>query len=199
MLKLILAVSADGYMARGLEDNMDWTGGEDKAIFRMLTSVGGACGVGYSSWLSMPKELRGRSLVPITRDGRRVEELRDPPPIGPYSAAEPVHYQVRQYRSRRLGQFAYDCRLAGGGWLLGGPSLAMEALDQNLVEQVYLCRSPVKLFEGLEDKVTPWLQRRLEPRVNAGAIWRKEQRIHVGDLIVDCWSSIDVVNRRPKP
>lgn len=36
-MRLLLAVSADGYLALGPEDDMKWTGPIDKAVFRLLT------------------------------------------------------------------------------------------------------------------------------------------------------------------
>lgn len=43
-LKLIMAVSADGFVSNGPDDHMDWTGPDDKKAFRLLTSVGGVLG-----------------------------------------------------------------------------------------------------------------------------------------------------------
>lgn len=194
MLKLIMAVSADGYLARGPEDDMSWTGKDDKAVFRLLTSVGAACGVGYGSWRLMPRELPGRSLVPITTDGRMVPNYT--PTFGEVEGSAPVPDWAGYERSVTLGRFAYE---NPNGWLLGGPRVAYEALDIGLVDQVYLCRSAVVLhgeqpaFKPLyRDEVTPWLMRQGE-RANAGTPWRRSQRIQVGSVTVDAWSRMDVV------
>lgn len=181
MLKLILAVSADGYLARGPRDDMSWTGRDDKAAFRLLTSVGGRCAVGARSWALMPAELPGRSLVPLTQDGRLVYHGLDRTGACPEA-------------STTVGRFAHA---NPAGWLLGGPSLAHEALDLGLVDQVYLCRSPVVLHgeqsafrAEYADTISPWLMSRGE-RGNAGVPWSRRQRIRVGDVTVDAWSRMD--------
>ena len=65
-LKVILAISHDGYVCRGDEDKMDWTGQSDKQVFRMLTGVGGAVGVGSRTFKLMPFPLDGRELFCIS-------------------------------------------------------------------------------------------------------------------------------------
>jgi len=98
-------------------------------------------------------------------------------------------------------------------WLLGGPTVAMEALKLGMVDQVLISNVPTVLFErgqpfsptGLVDAVTPWLQSRGErqnagvPWRNAGVPWRIDQRIPLGDgTIVSCWRRLDSVSG-PQP
>lgn len=200
MLKLILAVSADDYLARGSKDNMSWTGPMDKAAFRLLTSVGGVCGVGHSSWKHMPKSLPGRTLIPLTSDGRLVSNY-DVTLDDLEAGCSKVPKWAAYVQSETLGRFAYT---NPDGWLLGGPRLAYEALCDGLVDQVYMCRSPVMLFErgepfdrgGIPDTITPWLSSRGEIQ-NAGIPWRVSQRIQLGNIQVDCWSTPNV--HRPRP
>lgn len=197
MLKLILAVSADGYFARGPEDDMSWTSPADKRAFRLLTSVGAVCGVGSRTWRQMP-DLPGRRLVPISRSGLVLSKASA---AGKLSEAlfgdGPVRADlaIPTTQSLTLGRFAH---LHPNGWLLGGPTVAQEALDCCLVDQVYLCRSSAVLhgeqpaFKALyRDDITPWLMRQGE-RENAGIPWRRAQRIRFDDtLTVDCWSRMD--------
>lgn len=181
MLKLIMAVSADGYLARGPSDDMAWTGGADKAVFRLLTSVGADCAAGRRTWEQMP-DLPHRRLVPLTRqEGRLVHKASDA------TGARPE-------LSMCLGSFAHA---HPNGWLLGGPSVAYEALDVGLVDQVYLCRSPAVLHgeqpafrPPYRDEVTPWLMSRGESH-NAGIPWRRAHRIQLDGVTVDCWSRRD--------
>ncbi len=45
-MRLIMGVSADGYVAMDDEDDMSWLGETDKKVFRIITGVGGVCAVG---------------------------------------------------------------------------------------------------------------------------------------------------------
>ena len=74
-LRLIMAVSGDGIVSRGPDDDMSWTGAEDKAIFRALTGVGGLCGIGSKTARTMPNRLDGRVLMPLSRSGFTLEHL----------------------------------------------------------------------------------------------------------------------------
>ena len=73
-MKLIMAVSADGFVARKQDDDMSWLGWADKAVFRILTGVGSAplC-VGRRSAMHMPVVLPGRILYQVDRDQRTLE------------------------------------------------------------------------------------------------------------------------------
>lgn len=181
MLKLILAVSADGYLARSPEDDMSWTGATDKKLFRLLTSVGAECAAGRRTWERLP-DLPGRRVVPLTTvRGRLVHKADDA------TGARPE-------LSMCVGSFAHA---HPEGWLLGGPTVAREALSYGLVDQVYLCRSQAVLhgeqpaFKPLyRDEVTPWLMSRGEAH-NAGIPWRRSHRIQLDGVTVDCWSRRD--------
>lgn len=73
-LKLVMAVSADGFVARGPTDDMTWTGSTDKRVFRLLTSVGGILGAGRRTFEQLPK-LEGRTVVPLSRNGMTLTEF----------------------------------------------------------------------------------------------------------------------------
>lgn len=65
-MKLIMAISADGYVARSPQDDMSWLGSADKAAFRILTCVGGVLGVSARTANFMPLVLPGRKLVRLS-------------------------------------------------------------------------------------------------------------------------------------
>jgi len=118
-LNLLMAVSFDGFAARGPEDNMNWTGYEDKALFKALTmSSPHPLLVGRRTFEQMPK-LEGRELVPISRNPELGMSLE--------RAAE----------------------LYPGAWLIGGMEVARAALQAGLVGLVYQSRVPAKLKEGI--------------------------------------------------
>lgn len=78
-MRLLMAVSTDGYLCRGPDDDMDWTGPADKALFRVLTSVGGVCAAGTTTWNLMPA-LEARQLIPLSREGYTLRRLEDEHP-----------------------------------------------------------------------------------------------------------------------
>lgn len=78
-MKLLMAVSADGYLCSGPDDDMIWTGTTDKLLFRMLTSVGGVCAVGLNTYHLMPA-LDSRQLIPLSRHGYTLERLQEEHP-----------------------------------------------------------------------------------------------------------------------
>lgn len=127
LLKLVMAVSHDGFVARGPNDDMSWTGHYDKQLFRVLTGVGGTIGVGRVTAESIPKVLQGRTL----------QVLSGSPRFG-----------------MTLGSFAYKYP---GAWLGGGQTVALEALRGGYLDEVHLCRAPAELGEGVADRVSPFI------------------------------------------
>jgi dihydrofolate reductase len=69
-MKFICAISPDGYMAQGPNDNMSWTPKIDKKIFQLISSLNnGICFVSEQTMKNMPQNLIGRTLIPISRKG----------------------------------------------------------------------------------------------------------------------------------
>ena len=54
MLNLIMAISADHFVAKGPKDKMRWTSITDKRVFQLLTSVGGFLGAGRRTFDLLP-------------------------------------------------------------------------------------------------------------------------------------------------
>jgi dihydrofolate reductase len=143
-LKVIMAVSADGYVSRGPADDMRWTGKKDKAIFKLLTMTGGELGVGRRTAAHMPPSLPGRTLHVLSHSGAVLDGVRAPP--------------------MRLGEFVAKYP---GAWLIGGQTIVLEALELGLVDEVHLCRLPVDVFEfpgqklalAQDDMITPFLEK----------------------------------------
>jgi dihydrofolate reductase len=152
-LKLIMSVSHDGFVARGDSDDMAWTGRADKQLFKSLTLVGGALGVGSKTAAVMPTHLPGRTL----------HVLSNSPLFG-----------------MTLGSFAYRYP---GAWLLGGQTIAMEALRLQMVDEVHLIRNPVELGAGIRDEVTPFLKTPLR-WVQAHAV------VHATDVWHEVWHRV---------
>lgn len=75
-MRLIMAVSQNGYLCRGPEDDMSWTGPLDKLIFKVLTHVGGPCLVGSKTYDLMPR-LPEREVLQLSRKALTLEVAQD--------------------------------------------------------------------------------------------------------------------------
>lgn len=125
-MKLLLAVSSDCFVARGPEDDMKWTDRHDKSVFKLLTTVGNPilC-AGYNTYRQLPK-LPGREVIPLSR-----------------------------YSSRGLTLEQFHHEYVGGPIsrdiiLIGGQTVALEAMDNDMIHEVILCMSTnVKLENGI--------------------------------------------------
>lgn len=69
-MRAIFVQSADGVMARGSNDDMLWTPKIDKKIFQLISGMhGGFCIVGRNTQTNMPHTLKGRTYIPVHRNG----------------------------------------------------------------------------------------------------------------------------------
>jgi len=160
IMRLVMAVSKDGYIARGPEDDMSWLGATDKAVFRILTGVGHRqMAVGRRSAKSMPFKLEGRVLNVLSgrSDGKKLDEF-----YAKYPDA----------------------------WLLGGQTLALIALEAGYVDEVHLCRSDRMAFpeshwstQVYKDRLTPWLQQDRQ----WSETWLRDITTKVLDVTVERW------------
>lgn len=124
-MRLLLASSADGYLARGPEDDMKWTGPIDKAVFRLLTLSNGndVLLAGSRTFDQMPK-LPGRTMERLSRE----------------------RWDHESWKSIDLAAAA---ACYPDAWLIGGPTVAREALQLGLVRRAFICVSPVELGSGM--------------------------------------------------
>lgn len=183
-LKLVMAVSKDGIVSLGPEDDMLWTGHDDKRAFRLLTHSGGALGAGRRTFERLPK-LKGRTVVCLsTRRGmvpnfeaRRIADLSK---CGP----EPVSSEAAYESTMTLGQFAHA---NPDGWLIGGQTVALEALSISMLDLVVLCRAPIELHlstlfdprAAQLDRITPFMRARKE--------WAMVDSVPFGETRVEFW------------
>ena len=164
MFRIIMAVSADGYVAREENDKMLWLGETDKSIFRILTGVGGVIGASVKTKALMPEKLEGRSFRVLSRGG-------------------PTLIDFYNYSTNKVDR-AY--------WLIGGQILVMSALTyerENLVSEVHICRSnrfafPADVAKATKDKITPFLEGHRK--------WHLAMITKVADVKVECWRSISI-------
>ncbi len=182
-MKLMLAVSGNGYVAAGEDDDMSWTGPIDKAVFKLLTSTSDILAVSAKTLEYMPKELPGRGkLYGLSTNPSRGVPLED------FAAMFP------------------------DAWLLGGQELALYAMKNGFVNKAYICRAMTSMLVGpgpahlasepcdeepvdtrIPDKLTDYFDRRRYVK-GKGAWWDQVMRVKMDGLLVEVYergSAID--------
>jgi dihydrofolate reductase len=156
-MKLLMAVSKEGYVQRCREDDMSWTGPFDKAVFRLLSHVGGDLGCGPKTYRLMPTRLQGRTMHKLSRgldpDGRLHDLL---------------WFQMEH----------------PNGWLIGGQVLAMSALMQDMVDEAFICVSDRKCFPRQDDGEQCLLGTIINDNLG---LWIEQSVVSVGDTKVHIW------------
>jgi dihydrofolate reductase len=69
---LLMALTVDGKIARGPEDFPDWTGTEDKRMFKNSTLKAGVLIMGSKTYDTIGKPLPGRKNIVLSRNKSRV-------------------------------------------------------------------------------------------------------------------------------
>ena len=69
---LLMALTVDGMIARDPEDFPDWTGSEDKRMFKKTTLSAGVLIMGSKTYDTIGKPLPGRKNIVFSRDKSRV-------------------------------------------------------------------------------------------------------------------------------
>lgn len=64
---IIAAMTADGFIGRDSDHTANWTGGEDKKIFRQLTKEAGVMVMGNRTFATIGHALPGRRTIVYTR------------------------------------------------------------------------------------------------------------------------------------
>ena len=159
-MKLIMAVSGDGFVAKGPDDDMSWTGPIDKAVFKLLTSTSNVLAVSAKSLEFMPEELPGRGrLYGLSTDPRKGVQLED------FAAMFP------------------------DSWLLGGQELALYAMKNGFVDKAYICRALNAQADGpwsIRDKLTGYFARRRYAK-GRGSWWDQAMRVKMDQLLVEVY------------
>ena len=182
-LKLVMAVSKDGFLSMSRDDEMGWTGPEDKKVFRLLTSVGGVLGAGRRTFELLPV-LKGRKVICLsTRKGMvQNAEARialDITRSGPSSVVpETAAYEA----TMSLGAFAFA---HPGAWLIGGLTIAEEALRIGLLDEVHLCRNHAVVGPYIDPQSGPTMDR-LTPRLRRDERWSLSEQTYHG-IKVETW------------
>lgn len=155
MLKLVMAVTDTGHVTLEKNDRMTWTGPDDKAAFRLLTMTGSRV---------MGASAQTRNLMPTILDGRKIVSLST---------------------DKRRGQTLYEfSKRFPGAALIGGQTIALEAIANGLLTEVHLCVVPTPLHTDVvqDGAIKEILRRNLR-------VWNWDivAKTKVGRVTVEHW------------
>lgn len=119
-MKLLMAVSSDGFLASGPSDDMKWTGKDDKSLFRLLTLADRRPLLAGAATARQMPPLKDRLLVSITNRPNAPNEMT-------------LDYAAWCYPE---------------AWLIGGPTIALAAMKMGLVDTAYLSVTKAVLGSG---------------------------------------------------
>ena len=133
-LTLVMAVTADGKIARDSTEFVDWTGKADKQYFVKVTKAAGVMIMGSKTFDTIGNVLPDRKNVVITTDKSRVSNHKDLV----YTDQSPV--EILQ----GLKDEGYT-----SATLIGGSIINTLFMEQGLVDEVHLTVVPRLFGRGL--------------------------------------------------
>jgi dihydrofolate reductase len=115
-MKLLLAVSQDGFLCRGPDDDMRWTGPADKAVFRLLTMASSSpLFAGKRTAAQMPK-LPGRRLLALSTTGLTLHMAAMMHPDAWLIGGPTVAMSALRDGLIKRAFLCHCSRVLGGGW-----------------------------------------------------------------------------------
>ena len=127
---LLMALTADGKIARDSEHFPDWTGSEDKRFFARITRRAGVVLMGSRTFDTIGKPLPDRLNIVLTRDPRRVSRWENLT----FTGRPPAEILSGLERD------GYRCAI-----LAGGATINTLFARQNLIDELTVTLSP-KVF-----------------------------------------------------
>lgn len=132
---LIVATTADGFIARDSDSGSDWTEPADKEFFREKTIEIGTVIMGANTYRALPGALPDRRAIVMTSTPNAEKEI---PGTLEFFSGEP-----RELLEKLAAEGVTDVALVGGSQLDGS------FLVEHLVDEIYLTLSPLMFGQGL--------------------------------------------------
>ena len=130
---LMMAVSADGKIAKSSDHFPDWTSKEDKKMFMEVTKEHRVVIMGDKTFFTFPKPLPGRLNVVFTleKNPLQMENVK-------WVSGEPEKVLAE------LQKMGYESAILGGGAYLN-----TQFLEKKLIDEIWLTIEPKIFGEGL--------------------------------------------------
>jgi len=131
---LLMAVTADGMIARNSMQKIDWTGKVDKKYFVCITREAGAMIMGSKTFDTIGKVLPGRKNIVMTKDKTRISRDRD-----------------LIFTSQIPGEIVSDLQVQGfeSVALIGGSVMNTLFMKKNLIDEIHVTMVPRLFGKGL--------------------------------------------------
>lgn len=148
-MKVIIycASTIDGKIARGVDDQLDWTTGEDKKLFATETKEAGVVVMGHNTFKSIGRPLKDRLNIVLTSEDKSAENLPG----------------LLEYTSHKPGQILET--LEGRGFkkvfVIGGSKINTLFLKEDLVGEVWLTLAPRIFGPGINLVTDEKLEKKL--------------------------------------
>ena len=131
---LLMAVTADGMIARNSMELIDWTGKADKKYFIHITRDAGAMIMGSKTFDTIGKVLPGRKNIVLTRDKTRTNQGKDLI----FTNQTPKEI-INELQAQGFGSVA----------LIGGSVVNTLFMKENLIDEVHITIVPRLFGKGL--------------------------------------------------
>jgi dihydrofolate reductase len=142
---LVMAMSEDGYFAIDDLDNMQWTGGVDKTIFKVLSFYNNPTILcGPKTFESLPLPLQGRRVMVVRSKNKKSSYYHSAAAF-----AEEINF-AKLKKAKHLN----------GSAIVGGPKLALATIEANLIKEAYITVIPKKLKNGIGWELSDLLKTR---------------------------------------
>lgn len=131
---LLMAVTADGMIARNSMELIDWTGKADKKYFIHITRDAGAMIMGSKTFDTIGKVLPGRKNIVMTRDKTRTNQGKDLI----FTNQTPKEI-INELQAQGFGSVA----------LIGGSVVNTLFMKENLIDEIHITIVPRLFGKGL--------------------------------------------------
>lgn len=131
---LVMAVTADGLIARNSMELIDWTGKADKRYFVHVTKEAGVMIMGSKTFDTIGKVLPGRKSIVLTRDKKRISDNEDLI----FTSQTPVRILTG------LRDQGVETAI-----LIGGSVINTLFMKENLVDEIHITMVPKLFGKGL--------------------------------------------------
>lgn len=131
---LLMAVTADGMIARDSMQAVDWTGKADKKYFVEVTRQAGVMIMGSKTFDAIGHVLPGRKNIVMTRDKKRISQDKD-----------------LMFTDQTPGQILKELETCGfaSAALIGGSTVNTLFMKENLIHEIHLTMVPLIFGKGL--------------------------------------------------
>lgn len=155
-VSIIVAETADGFIAKETNHPALWTSKEDKKHFVEITKRAGVVIMGSTTWKTLPKPMKDRLNIVYTRSGETYEGAES-------TSIEPKEL-IDSLESRGFSEVS----------ICGGSSIYTLFLKAGLVDTIYLTIEPILFGKGISifnEQLELKLELQGETKTEAGTIF----------------------------